>query len=484
MATDERLTSREDEPAASIENWRVGLEVTKAKALEHDFVLRSADLVRASDLVPIEIAEAILCGILAAWAIPKESFLGRIMFQLVGRVHVTPSKASGEDFWTTSGILMGLGATWPILSIYNLGCWEKSWTMSGLRKVFTKRTRSCVKICGDDLIAFAPKVVSDLFSAVIKATGGQINVAKDIESKFAGCFVEECILPVWTVIGSFRFKVVRTRSLSVLSEKPKVQGNSRAPLWCRAHQLYPEPYTRADLRVLNALLTKQIAMVGRHGINAFLPRIFGGAGFPSHRQQREHASRQLTPQWARALRCVLAQKPLNQIRMFSELKSCWEFNNQWCPARDTMLMITDGCFESWLDSREVKHKDGVKEVLFTDLRPKGGFVGTLGNGRTLIDHYSNVSGSVALACCLFGGFPSVSEGKADLKVVKKRLDDWVKKANDLIPDRSRLSDPVRNIWKGLYNSITKLEKQRWPLDQLPWSKSQVMGGLTVGTVGV
>jgi len=147
-------------------------------------------------------------------------------------------------------------------------------------------------------------------------------------------------------------------------------------------------------------------------------------------------------------------------------------------------MITDGCFESWLDSREVKHKDGVKEVLFTDLRPKGGFVGTLGNGRTLIDHYSNVSGSVALACCLFGGFPSVSEGKADLKVVKKRLDDWVKKANDLIPDRSRLSDPVRNIWKGLYNSITKLEKQRWPLDQLPWSKSQVMGGLTVGTVGV
>jgi hypothetical protein len=80
---------------------------------------------------------------------------------------------------TTTGIHMGLGPTWIVLSLLNIGC--------ALRAGASLRSFA---VCGDDLIGWWPTDIINRYKANIRECGLEINDDKSFISKTSGVFCE------------------------------------------------------------------------------------------------------------------------------------------------------------------------------------------------------------------------------------------------------------------------------------------------------
>jgi hypothetical protein len=147
-------------------------------------VYRSADLSRATDLMPHRLCAALARGI--SKGLGFSPFLTCAMSLCSGKfwLHLR----DGPPVLVTAGTLMGVGTSWPLLSLYNLWCWESAWKVTPYRDV---ALRNRVRIVGDDLGGLAPRVVSDEYTRLLESSGAKTSYGKDFVSSQGLVMVEE-----------------------------------------------------------------------------------------------------------------------------------------------------------------------------------------------------------------------------------------------------------------------------------------------------
>jgi len=254
----------------------------------------SVDMIRATDLIARSSAKAMSAGL--AKGLGLSPFLSEALELCIGDYKMTT--LDGLTVNCRSGILMGSGVSWPILCIYNLWLWDTSWKRyDPLDRVRRKK----VKVCGDDLLGQAPPAVSKNYTSLLGKTGGGTSKGKYTESYHFGVLVEELI--------DAKGVVLRTSSVRIIQPASSKEGKKVIPAWALGPQLdllwkqmgsprwlldYIHFRHQGPMRVLNHM-----------GINASLPRCFGGGGYPclSVAQQLEN----LCPFWKRSLRVAMSQ---------------------------------------------------------------------------------------------------------------------------------------------------------------------------------
>jgi hypothetical protein len=300
-----------------------------------DLFLRSVDMQRATDLIPHEVAQTICRGLQKVLDLPP--FIYNSLLLLNGPFRMW---TDGGFIDTTSGILMGVGSSWPILSLYNLWLWDGAWAEAGMRNSSKFLVRRMVRVIGDDLLGLAPLAVSQAYTARLVRTGGKPSPGKDLLSVTHGVLGEELVtlyppdggapqggegsegLRVTRFDVSYAH-VVPTYSIRALQPQPGFDRDGSSPN-CAGPQLSRE-WDRAGRPLwMLAFLRARWATVYRGlrkvGLNPELPREFGGGGFPTDSVRSCIGS--LRPQWVRALRCAMSQGK-NSYRLLSRMNGCW-----------------------------------------------------------------------------------------------------------------------------------------------------------------
>jgi hypothetical protein len=317
------------------------------------YVLRSVDMSRATDLMPLDLTKSLVEGILdeVAWT----PFLKDALRLCTGPMKLFPFGNGSETFLiTTRAILMGLGTSWPLLSLYNLGLWERAWTVTGQRRVVSKRNRGILNLVGDDALGLVPVEVSKAYTVGLQATGGSPSQGKDLESSTDGVLVEELCSVTQTPSEGLKNSCIWLKTGSI---RPLLPGISRdrdtgliLPEWMMGPQLTVACrrlyHQEAAVRWCNYRYGRARKMLMRAGVPPSLPRDFGGGGFPFLTADKAFGS--LRPQWARAVRCALSQ-PDGGVQL-SLLVSSWSL-----PGNDP---LTQSERERWVSEAS----EGVRNV--------------------------------------------------------------------------------------------------------------------------
>lgn len=280
-------------------------------------VCRNVDMTSATDLMPHDLVRALVEGLVSEWGLPP--FLADCLFLCTGPFEL---ELCGVFEKTCRGILMGIGTSWPLLSLYNLWLWEGAWTEAGLRRagLAGRRERQKVRLVGDDLLGIAPRKVSDTYTIRLIRTGGKPSYGKDTLSQEYGLLAEETIL----LGGNMTLSGKRTeaRVLSTGSVK-LLQPSGSTPMWAMGPELceglshlgkFIGPWIKGRFR-------DEIATLRNNQIPPFVPRELGGGGFPCG--DVGAAVRALQPKWARALRVVLAQPLEKQGSLLGRISTAW-----------------------------------------------------------------------------------------------------------------------------------------------------------------
>jgi len=318
---DPRMGLRETAPMQSFINSMEG------SRWGDGYVLRSVDMTRATDLMPFGVVSPIVEGILekVGWT----PFLKNALRFCTGPMQMYvdfPPYAPGHSVTTTCGILMGLGTSWPILSLFNLGLMENAWTKTGERRFVSKRERGRVGTVGDDLEGYLPKTVSNQYTANLEMTGGAPSAGKDMESFSCGVLVEELVVITKSPTGRVAARLLRTGSVRPLLEGVTPEkGSPPLPIWamgptmCRAIKEYRDPAAVIDW--LLDYYYETYRMLAQRGVSPFLPREVGGANMPCHPKDVTHGIRTLRPKWVRAIRCAMSQDKTTTL--LHHLSSAW-----------------------------------------------------------------------------------------------------------------------------------------------------------------
>jgi hypothetical protein len=137
----------------------------------------SADLSKASDYIPFELAHSVVDAICDTLGY---SDLWRRNLKIATGPFLL--KDGDLSFQTTRGLLMGLGVTWPILSIINSFCAE-----------FRSRTINDYLIMGDDLLGIWSRKRIKTYKKNLRELRLKINLRKSIISDDFGVFTEQYI---------------------------------------------------------------------------------------------------------------------------------------------------------------------------------------------------------------------------------------------------------------------------------------------------
>lgn len=155
-------------------------------------VLVSTDLTRASDLIPLELAESITRGLESAGKLTAlEAQVLRSMFGPQSLLY-----PDGDKVTSCRGILMGMPSTWCYLSLLHTWWWDKC-----IRDECAHRgvsysegvRRNRFITCGDDALFCGWRAVSDRYSALVQACGGQPSPGKHFITsgqRLRGVFLE------------------------------------------------------------------------------------------------------------------------------------------------------------------------------------------------------------------------------------------------------------------------------------------------------
>jgi len=116
----------------------------------------SSDLSAASDLLPLDLVEALVDGFVegCAWESRDSRFMFELFRDLTGPMLGSWSDGEGE---IKRGILMGLPTTWFLLNLVHLFWIDEAVSHpKELNSYDCKKLKQATAICGDDLVAFWP----------------------------------------------------------------------------------------------------------------------------------------------------------------------------------------------------------------------------------------------------------------------------------------------------------------------------------------
>jgi len=377
--------------------------------------IRSVDLARASDLVPNGVGYAVLRGISRGQGL-KGTVFEKFLLKFVSPCRV---KDRGGEFITNGSPLMGAGPTWPLLSIYNL--WL-GWSAFGNR----------VRAVGDDLLAVGDVLSSAEYDRLLGQTGGEVSVPKDTFSSIAGCLVERfCEVQggvlAWTDTTSVGSLAGTSRTLSErqLLEQPSF---TRGPSLARA------PGVSFLTRII---FSKDFGSLKRAGLDPYVPREFGGPGFPGTDAQVTQSLKTLRPHWARALRVVMSQG-LGSWSLMSRLVSPWS----------SQALANYEDLTSWIEEAILAQR--------AEVGP-----GATREGESAPEMFSleaftkEIEGRMRSSFDLCRGFPAVKHFGITPRSVKRRLDAALDHINGCVP-YPRLTDKVKNLEKGLLTFLKQV----------------------------
>jgi len=441
MKNDKRLDPFNSSPEEDCVGWRLrgGSDI-----------FRSSDLVSASQRMTHGISSALAKGVCEGLGLSP--FLSDVLLMVTSPMDVW-DKAGGSLLYTTSsGILMGLGGVWPLLALYNLWCYEAAWTESNLRKNASFSRRNQVRIVGDDLGASVPREVSDLYSVVLRRTGGDISVGKDVESVSALCLVEQLVssedllrVAIQAIRGDCILSGVQpTWSVKDISPSSVVERDGTAvPVYCRGESItkvvVSNPSVRKWVTDRWSHITK---MISQFKINPFLPVIAGGAGFP-HPESCDIPWRTLSPHWVRALRVVLSQGSV-----FGKFKLMNRFYQSWKTSTDTP------------EAR--RHRQVLENLglVFHLLRIRQHVLPL--PGETFVDVWTGLSGVTNfLEAAYYLEFGGKNEPRAmTLSNISAALRRVAEELNQMVP-YPRLVGPVKDLRLGWENAVKAVEAYSW-----------------------
>lgn len=181
----------------------------------------SADLSKASDLIPFWVSDAIWKALSEYLGLsPEEEFV--VQSTISSQELRYPNQ---QTIISKQGLLMGLPLTWVTLSLLHLFWLDRS---------MGTKSRGYA-ICGDDMLALMTEKESNIYHDYVAKCGGSFNAGKHVESTSFGVFLEKLIMtrpqkvPVKNDHGSrykyrMNFKILSTFSL-------KFVQNEKDPNW-------------------------------------------------------------------------------------------------------------------------------------------------------------------------------------------------------------------------------------------------------------
>jgi hypothetical protein len=285
----------------------------------------SSDLRAASDLIPLDVARAIVDGFEES-----DRFLPCELDGLrLGTGPVEVTWPNGETHVTNRGLLMGLPTTWSMLCVYHGWAWQQAQSCP-LNPRGAKGITA--RICGDDLLGVAPPAAIRAYESALLASGAQFSAGKHFNSPNRGVFLEvlwefkgtavsalDGNYPIWVTQrrgkgkrNRRRWAVNTVRLLKVARAVPNLamplrgmvvgdtpfgHGAPEAPDWWLAgstESSYSEHFPRRTVHAVARTLRPRLpSEFERVGIPPFLPRCLGGAGLvspvPSPRIPTTHA---------------------------------------------------------------------------------------------------------------------------------------------------------------------------------------------------
>jgi len=387
-------------------------------------VVRSVDMTRATDLIPHQVAQSLAKGLIKGLALPK--FLSEAFMLLTGP-HLLFT-LSGERLCTQGGILMGSGTTWPLLSLYNLWLWEESHHRCGLDYPLRRRSSKRVRIVGDDLIGVSTRLVSETYTSLLEETGGGTSFGKDYTTGRYGCLVEE-------LIDTQNLEVVPTISVAGMQPETRVDKGSLLQPWAMGPRLSAYCCSLGSpswlVEHIRFRYKGALRLLKRHSIPRYLPREFGGAGFPTNGSLKDILS-SLRPQWARALRVCISQGQEAEAYL-ARFLSAWSSSSSLVSFHDAKFL--QGCQLDAVESRGYP-KPGEGEGL-----------------PTLGQLLERVAAVLTAAKALWE--PTIRYFPLTLPLLKKRLNRSISEINRLVP-RGRLEGPMKDLHAGLEKVLERL----------------------------
>jgi len=425
---DPRLTTRESMPMDGF--------VRKTLNRVDGYVLRSVDMTRATDLMPLDLVSALVEGIIQEWGLPPA--LGKAFRYCSGPMSLWVDGVVSVR--TCRAILMGLGTTWPLLSLYNLWLYEDAWTSSGLRNHVSRAARGVVRIVGDDLLGYIPRSVSDRYTSGLIRTGGKPSFGKDLCSESAGVLVEQMVIIVAPVTPPRKpFQVLPTCSIRPLLPGLQSSGGQPVPLWAMGKQLsecIKQSMHSTDLTWLVAkMYWREIQRLKKTGIPPFLPRLVGGAEFPGSPRDVRRDWRMLKPRWLRALRCAMATP--GGEGLLSKLSSPWST----APSNP----LSERMRSFWEDKAV-----GAVSELTPDECPEVEF------DLTAADCVERALSQASNAQRMLSAVPP-TVSTTGISVLSRKLEHSVKTLNGLVPEH-KFRDKVINMSLGLRRWLAKASR--------------------------
>lgn len=251
-------------------------------------VIVSTDLTAASDLLPLDLVEAVVRGLIAGWMDIPDVW-AEALLSLTGPQ--TLRYPWGGEANSTRGILMGLGPTWPVLSLIHL-IWVD---LAALRAGQHCREPGWVAtaIGGDDLIGSWPPELSASYQRIVRYCGGRFSSGKAFFSEVAGNFTE---MTFWVTPAKLRPSGAPIRWAQGIPVKGLVSLS--LDLEGEAFESVGSDGGRPERarRVLLAVRPDVWRRCRESGVVPVMPRSLGGAGLPP---RRGCVQKVLGPLWLR-----------------------------------------------------------------------------------------------------------------------------------------------------------------------------------------
>ena len=193
--------------------------------------LVSTDLTRATDLIPHDLASAIIDGLADSGRLtPLEISVLRILAGPQTLVY------GEEEVLSSRGLLMGLPTSWVILSLIHLFWLEESFAVSRI-----PRNRRAAAICGDDAFVLTSVKGAARYQQIVSQCGGEPSEGKHYEchgragGTLRGVFLEKLFEFDWdertrTVLSSTLCGVIPVKGLTSRSLPRELFGDT--PLRC------------------------------------------------------------------------------------------------------------------------------------------------------------------------------------------------------------------------------------------------------------
>jgi hypothetical protein len=282
---------------------------SRKQPLDPEALVFSGDWSTSTDYIPFDVARCIADAICAelGW----DWTLTNAMRRLTGCYQLR--YPDGKLIVTGRGQLMGVGTSWPILSLLNGFCAEHGASQIAKRSY---------RICGDDILSVWTTPEIDRYRQMMEACGVKLNDRKTLIARNFGVFTEEYVelirsggvLPIskkdWADIADFEgeeplpaqgeqlkkgtplgFRILKRALLStvVMARAADVNGRLRdtdlprfatvgdASGCIRGMHLKPWLESRAIL-ALSSLNQKAINTLHQAGIPPFWPKTLGGGG--------------------------------------------------------------------------------------------------------------------------------------------------------------------------------------------------------------